>query len=329
MLVGLTYDLRDDYRALGLPEEDVLEFDSEETIAAIEGTLQALGYATRRIGRLQSLVSRLAQGERWDIVFNVAEGLSGSGREAAVPALLDSYGIPYTFSDPLTLCVTLDKAAAKKIVRHAGLPTPDFAVCAGAADLARVSLSFPLFVKPLSEGTGKGIGAKSLARSPEELRSAAEALIARFRQPVLVESFLPGREFTVGIAGTGPDARVLGVMEVVFGEKADGEIYGSLNKEECDTRVSYRLAEDATAREAAAVALASYRELGCRDAGRVDLRADAQGRVHFMEVNPLAGLHPGHSDLPILCRLAGIPYRDLLDAVMTSATKRCDLPRPG
>lgn len=322
MLIGMTYDLRDRYLGLGLGEEETAEFDSEETVAAIESGLGILGYDTERVGNLDDLVRALAGGRRWDMVFNIAEGLHGFGREAQVPALLDGYGIPYTFSDPLVLSLTLHKGMTKRVLRDLGVPTPDFAIVGAEDDLEHVGLEYPLFAKPVAEGTGKGISALSRIETPARLRAVCLSLIEAFQQPVLVERFLPGREFTVGILGTGDAARVLGVMEVILGGEAEADAYSYENKQKWEERVRYHLAADSTAFQAGETALRAWRGLGCRDAGRIDLRADAQGRPHFIEVNPLAGLHPGHSDLPILCRLAGMDYGDLLSGIMDSAVER-------
>ncbi len=322
MLVGLTYDLRQDYLALGFSEEEVAEFDSQATLDAIEKTLRSLGLRTDRVGNLRSLVERLAQGAKWDLVFNIAEGLHGFGRESQVPGLLDYYGVPYTFADPLTAALTLHKGMAKRVVRDSGVPTPDFAVVENEAQIAAVGLGFPLFAKPVAEGTGRGVNPASKANNREQLTAVCRELLARYQQPVLVETYLPGREFTVGILGTGDGAHSLGVMEVELLQSAEAEVYSYLNKEECESRVRYALVNDKQAVKAAEVALDAYRALGCRDAGRVDLRSDAAGLPQFMEINPLAGLHPEHSDLPILCTLAGITYRELIGGIVDSACRR-------
>lgn len=327
MKIGITYDLRQEYLALGYGEEETAEFDQPQTIEAIQETLQELGYSTVRIGNAQSLMARLLDGERWDLVFNIAEGLHGFGREALVPALLDAYCIPYTFSDPLVLTITLHKATAKRLVRDLGLPTPDFCVLDRAEDADAVELAYPLFLKPVAEGTGKGITEKSCVKSPQELREEAARLLEKYSQPVLVETFLPGREFTVGILGTGRNARVLGVMEVVLLEGAEAQVYSYKNKEECEKFVEYRLAGGTEAAEAAKLALQAWKGLACRDAGRVDLREGPDGRIQFLEVNPLAGLHPHHSDLPILCKMCNISYKELIQAIMESALSRAGLTR--
>ncbi len=322
MRLGITYDLREDYLSLGFGEEETAEFDRPDTIEAIDNALRALGHETDRIGHIRRLTERLAAGDRWDIVFNIAEGLKGFGREAQVPALLEAYGIPYTFSDPLVLAVSLHKGMAKRIIRDLGIPTPAFAVVETESDLAAVDLPYPLFAKPVAEGTGKGVTPASRITTPGALQEVCRTLLAQYSQPVLVETFLPGREFTVGILGTGKDAEAIGVVEVFLKEHAERDVYSYVNKERCEELVEYRLAVDRVAEMAKGTALAAWRGLGCRDAGRVDLRANGNGIPNFMEVNPLAGLHPEHSDLPILCTFVGISYRELIRKILHSSSQR-------
>ena len=323
MRVGLTYDLRDHYRAAGYGAEETAEFDSVETIEALAGALEGLGLSVDRIGTVRQLAQRLVAGDRWELVFNVAEGLKGVGREAQVPALLDAYDIPYTFSDPLVMALTLHKGMAKRVVRDSGVSTAPFAVVESLTDIGAIDLPFPLFAKPIAEGTGKGVTPASRVTSAAGLRKVCRQLLERFRQPVLVETFLPGREFTVGIIGTGRAAEPIAVMEVALNGRAEAGAYSYVNKEDCESRVIYRLADDADARAAGDVALTAWRALGCRDGGRVDLRSDAEGRPMFLEVNPLAGLHPTHSDLPIMCTLAGMSYGTLIGRIIESARRRC------
>lgn len=328
MKIGFVYDLRDDYRGLGLPEETIAEFDSTETIAAIERTLQHLGFEVDRIGHIKRLVERLSHGERWDFVFNIAEGLYGSGREAAVPALLDAYHIPYAFSGPVTMAMTLDKSLAKRIVRDAGIPTAPFALVALETDIKAIDLPYPLFVKPLAEGTGKGISSASHIENATVLTARCRELLQRFHQPVLVETYLPGREFTVGITGSGMEAQVIGVLEVILKDTAEPYAHSYDNKEQCETHVAYVLATDAEAERAASVALQAWRVLDCKDGGRIDVRSDVEGQPHFLEANPLSGLHPTHSDLPILATQAGIAYDGLMETMLRSAFRRYGLTWP-
>ena len=325
MRVGLTYDLKDDYLALGLGEHEVAEFDSEETIAALEGALTALGHEVERVGHVRALAARLVAGWRCDLVFNIAEGVTGFGRESQVPALLEAFEIPYTFSDPLVCALTLHKGMAKHVARGCGVPTPSFVLVTTAAEAAAVTLPLPWFAKPVAEGSSKGITAKSLVRSRAALVEVCAELLERYRQPVLVEEFLSGREFTVGILGTGGSARALATLEVMLLGGADQGVYSYRNKTQWQGLVDYRLLEAGPLRtEVENVALATWRCLGCRDAGRVDVRLDSAGRAQMIEVNPLAGLMPGYSDLPIMAELTGMSYGALIGEIVRCALARLD-----
>ena len=325
MTIGLTYDLRSEYLAMGFSEDETAEFDRDDTIEAIESALQTLGHRTERVGNAKQLAAALVEKRRWDMVFNIAEGLHGIGREAQVPALLDLYEIPYTFSDPLVMSLSLHKGMTKHVVRDAGVPTSDFIVVASVQDAGAISFDPPYFVKPVAEGTGKGVSPESIVQEREDLPEVCKRLITAYGQPVLVESFLPGREFTVAILGTGRKASSLGTMEVHLLSKAEQGIYSYVNKKLWEDRVKYELVlpdADSVVAEAEDVALKAWRVLGCRDAGRVDIRCDQQGAAMFIEVNPLAGIHPNHSDLPIICNLQGIPYVNLIERIVASAAHR-------
>jgi D-alanine-D-alanine ligase len=320
--IGLTYDLRDDYLKEGYGLEETAEFDLSDTIEAIETIILNNGYQADRIGNIKALTRRLATGDRWDLVFNIAEGMYGFGREAQVPALLEAYNIPYTFSDPLGNAVTLHKGFTKQILRDLGIPTPDFAIVSNTKDIDRISLPFPLFAKPVAEGTGKGITALSKITNRQNLQKVCKYLLKTFHQPVLVETYLPGREFTVGILGTGKDARALGVLEVILKPNAEKNAYSYENKEHYDRLVQYFLVNDDEAQKAMEISLMAWRGLDLRDAGRIDLRSNVHGVPHFMEVNSLAGLNPVRSDLPILCTKIGMSYHKLVSAIIKSALKR-------
>jgi D-alanine-D-alanine ligase len=322
MRVGITYDLRAEYLSQGYGEEETAEFDSLDTIDSIDEALRGLGHQTDRIGNIRSLTGRLAAGDRWDLVFNIAEGMYGFGREAQAPALLDAFAIPYTFSDPLVLAVALHKGFTKTLVAGLGVATPDFAVVGGDSDAAATGLGWPVIAKPVAGGTGAGISRSSKANNQHELTALCRKLLDQFEQPVLVETFLPGREFTVGILGTGRQARVIGVMEILLHDNAEPEVYSYANKRDYLTRVSYRLADEHIAGRAAELALRVWNGLGCRDAGRLDFRCDGSGNLNFLEINPLAGLHPVDSDLVILGRMVGISHHDLIRMIVSSAGER-------
>jgi D-alanine-D-alanine ligase len=285
--------------------------------------LAALGHDVLRIGHVRALAARLVANERWDLVFNIAEGVAGFGRESQVPALLEAYDVPYTFSDPLVCALTLHKGMAKHVARGCGVPTPDFEIVTTAAESAAVALPLPLFVKPVAEGTSKGVTSASVVTSRAALVDVCTNLLRVYRQPVLVERYLAGREFTVGVLGTGKGARALATLEVVLRDGADQGVYSFRNKAQWRELVSYILLEaSALRREVEDVALSTWRALGCRDAGRVDVRLDDEGRAQMLEVNPLAGLTPEHSDLPIMAALKGMEYRALIAEILCCTSTR-------
>jgi len=325
LIIGLTYDLRDDYLKEGYGLEETAEFDLPDTIEAIEKVILDNGFLADRIGNIKALTRRLAADNRWDLVFNISEGMHGFGREAQVPALLDAYNIPYTFSDPLGHAISLHKGMTKHVLRDLGIPTPAFALVNHAGDIDKVDLPFPLFAKPVAEGTSKGITAFSKINSREELHRNCKYILQTFKQPALVETYLPGREFTVGILGSGQDAKALGVIEVILKPAAEKDAYSYENKEHYESLVQYVLVDDEEAHRAREISLQVWRHLDLKDAGRVDLRSDAHGSPHFIEVNSLAGLNPKRSDLPILCNLLGISYHVLISSIIESALRRADI----
>lgn len=224
------------------------------------------------------------------------------------------------FPTPL-FAVTLDKGIAKKLVRSYGLPTPDFSVIEDLSQVKQVKLKYPLFAKPIAEGTGKGISSISLIETPAQLEKASKYLLDCYAQPVLVEEFLPGREFTVGVLGTGSNARALGIMEIEMLEDDKG-IYSYEAKENCEKVVRYSRYAGPLSGQLNDLAVKSYVGLQCRDAGRVDIRLDAQGQPSFLEVNPLPGLHPTHSDLPMIATQEGMSYPELIGEIIKSALER-------
>ncbi len=266
-----------------------------------------------------SLLRHLAAGKKWDLVFNIAEGLYGDGRESVVPAILDQYKIPYVFSGPVILGVSLNKYLTRLIVSAAGVPVSPGMLISSMDDIKKCKLEYPLFIKPVSEGTGKGINEKSMLNSPAELKEMAEWILKRFDQPALVEEYLPGREFTVGVIGTGDETVAIGGMEI---ECKDNLPYSIEFKENYQEFCKYIPMSKEYTDECKSVALQVWKALRAVDGGRVDVKADRNGRICFMEVNPLAGLHPVHSDLPILSRMSGIEYQTLMEMIMKATIKR-------
>jgi D-alanine-D-alanine ligase len=319
MKVGLTYDLRSWYLDRGYSMEDTAEFDKQETVDAIDGALRKMGFETESVGNSFQLIEALASGRRWDLVFNIAEGLYGDGRESVVPAILDQYRIPYVFSGPVIMGVSLNKYLTRLIVASAAVPVSPGMLITKVDEIKKCKLQYPLFIKPVSEGTGKGITEKSLLKKESDLKEMVEWILKRFDQAALVEEYLPGREFTVGVIGSGEEAQAIGGMEI---ECADNLPYSVEYKENYQQFCKYIPMNSDFAEESKTVALNVWKALGGVDAGRVDVKADRNGRICFMEVNPLAGLHPVHSDLPILSRMAGIEYQALMEMIINAALKR-------
>jgi D-alanine-D-alanine ligase len=320
MRIGLTYDLREGYLAQGFSDEEAGEFDVPETIDAVEAAIRQHGHEVERIGGIRALVPALAAGRSWPLVWNMCEGAYGIAREAQVPALLEAYAIPFVFSTADILVAAMDKSIAKLIVAAAGIPTPQFAVVRSARDLQAVKLPYPLFVKPLAEGTSKGVHETSKVETRAQLTAKCLEVLKTYRQPALVETFLPGREFTVGLLGSGAGARAIGVSEIRFLPGGDPSAYSYKNKMEAFDDLT--LATGPLADEAAAVALAAWRALGCRDAGRIDIRCDADGHPSFIECNPLAGLRPKWSELTQLASLVGMSYERLIGDILDEAIAR-------
>jgi D-alanine-D-alanine ligase len=319
MKVGLTFDLRSWYTDRGYSMDETAEFDKQETVDALESSLKRMGHETDPIGNAFQLIEALALGKRWDLVFNIAEGLYGDGRESVVPAILDQYRIPYVFSGPVIMGLSLNKHLAKLVVSEAGVPVSPGMTVAHLNDLNRIDLAYPLFVKPVSEGTGKGITRKSLVNSASELEPVVSWILQEFRQPALVEEYLPGREFTTGVVGSGEEAYVIGGMEVIC---SDNLPYSVEVKENYQKYCKYRPLDEDISEECKRVALGAWKALNAVDAGRIDLKADRNGRICFIEANPLAGLNPVHSDLPILARMYGIEYQKLMELIMGEAIRR-------
>lgn len=322
--IGFSYNMkRVDSKSVSDAEA---EYDSPETIEAIRSAIASLGHDVVQLEATPELPQKLVDA-KVDLVFNIAEGLSGRNREAQVPALCELVGVPYTGSDSATLALALDKALAKRILRQHDILTPDFQVMATGREKLAASLSqkFPLIVKPNAEGSSKGIASTGVVDDEAGLRAAVKELLERYRQPVLVEEYIAGREFTVGLLGD-KRPRVLPPMEICFKDKSKGRpIYDYDVKQEWQKHVYYECPPKLTKEEMKNVERAAretFIALDCRDVARVDLRMNAQGQVYVLEVNPLPGLTPEHSDLVLIGKAAGIDYRTLIAEILAGGLKR-------
>jgi D-alanine-D-alanine ligase len=380
--IGFVYNQKPDLPALRLEDGDpqsedeppssvssddqFAEWDSAETIAAVENALSALGEVVR-LEADADFPLRLRH-SRIDLAFNIAEGLRGPNREAHVPAICEFFGVPYSGSDPFTLSLCLDKARTKECLAWHGIPTARFAVARSrsstelhdilrgsattsapasattstfpvatsvTASAARRSLlRFPLFVKPVHEGSSKGITERNFCRDAQELETQVTLLLEKYEQPVLIEEYLPGAEFTCAVLGNGDAATVLPIVGMRYHALPDGAlpVYGyeakwlwdrpdnPLDIFECPARI-----DDTLRHSIEATVLATYRALGCRDWSRVDIRLDAAGVPNVVEVNPLPGILPDPADnscLPKAARAAGMSYDELIQACARHAAER-------
>ena len=340
MRIGLAYNEKPDATTLSdNPSDAFVEWDDASTITAVEQALRPFGEVLR-LEADSHFPKKLARA-RPDLVFNIAEGASGPNRESLVPAICELAGVPYTGSDPLTLGLALHKARAKEILAYRGVPTAPFAVIERPSDLERISLHFPLFVKPVAEGSSKGIFDNNLCRDPAQLRERTLFLLERYAQPVLVESYLPGAEYTIAILGNGDEARCLPIVELDFATLPAGAapVYGFEAKWIWDTAEQplaiFRCpaaVPQPLQREIERAALDAFRALGCRDWCRVDVRIDRFGVPNVVELNPLPGIIPDpsmNSCFPKAARTVGIGYEALIQTVARLAWRRVtgrDLP---
>jgi D-alanine-D-alanine ligase len=306
-------------------EQDVeAEYDSPKTLQAIREAITSYGHEVVDLEATSDLPIQLASAPV-DVVFNIAEGFKGRNRESQVPALLELLDIPYTGSDPAALSVSLDKALAKRMVRTHGILTPGYLVMQTGKERLPKELGFPLIVKPVAEGTSKGVTKKSVVRDEAELRDVAREMIGKYRQAALAEEYISGREFTVGLLGE-RRPRVLPPMEIVFLDQADPTpIYSFEMKQDWSDQIRYEVPARLTERELDRLEKAArecFAALGCRDVARIDFRMDADGRIFFIETNPLPGLAPGWSDLVLIAQAAGIDYRGLIGEILSFAIRR-------
>jgi D-alanine-D-alanine ligase len=261
-----------------------------------------------------------------DIVFNIAEGTGGRGREAQIPAIMNFLGIPYAGSDETTLAIALDKALAKRLLATHRIRTPKYRIVSGDAKKWSSRFTFPAIVKPNAEGSSKGISDAAIVRNGEELRKLVSNNIRLYKQDMLIEEYIGGREFTVGIVGNGDETKVFAPMEIVYLDRKNPfniysynvkQNYKELIKYECPAKISPE-----TEREIMDTARKIFDALSCKDFSRIDFRLSPDGLLYFIEINPLPGLAPGYSDFPMLAEFSGVPYAKLVRSIMNSALKR-------
>ena len=324
-LVGIIFNCKRNTNG-EIPDAEA-EYDSMDTVHAIRDALASFGIQSVLLECDETLSEKLKTAHI-DIAFNIAEGRSGRGREAETPALLNLLGIPFTGSDETTLCVALDKALCKRLLSTYRIRTPRSRAFVKEGDIRAGGLRFPLIVKPNAEGSSKGIPDACVASDKVELRALVSRSLKLYGGPVLAEEYIAGREFTVGLLGNGEALRVFPPMEIVFRKNTDRDyrIYSFGVKQDYQNFVDYECPARLTRaqeEEMTKTARRVYEALGCRDFARVDFRLSDDGRLYFIEVNPLPGLAPGYSDYPMLAEFSGVPYKELVYSVLNAGLSRC------
>ncbi len=341
MKVALLYNQKPDIQS-GTDKyasDEYAEWDNPETIDAVAAALSETHHVIKidcHPNRLREIIETLER-EKPDICFNIAEGAGAVSREAQVPALLEMLGLKYTASDPMTLCITLDKARTKEILAYHNIPTPAFHLVSSLRDIEpvlAVEKKFPLIVKPLHEGSSKGIFERSVVSTNDDLKAQLMEVLTQYRQPALIEEFLSGREFTVALLGNGESVEVLPIVELTFDHLPHGSkrIYSYEAKWLWDNPQNpvevFHCPAPLTPpleKSIAKICQRAFAALRCRDWARIDVRLDEYDNPYIIEVNPLPGILPNpdeHSCFPMAARQAGLSYNQLINRVLNEALQR-------
>jgi D-alanine-D-alanine ligase len=347
--IAVIANIKDDTqpRPEGVPPDAFADFDHIETVNAIRAALETDGHQTVFLHADADLPYALRE-VKPDICFNIAEGQGGDAREAQVPALLELLRIPYTGSRVLTNGISLDKTLTKRIWRDRRLPVAPFQEFTTGDEPLRPELKFPLFVKPAREGTGMGVDLKAIVKNEKEMRERVAYIIHTYHQPALVETFLPGREFTVGILGR-PDAKLYSrhpewyekdgfhrfpVLELDSSRSVTPNVYSQASKSKeigeegapdytCPANIDPELEK-----KLKHFALRAHQLIYALDISRTDIRLDEEGNPRLMEINTLPGLTPDYSDLCLQAKAEGIRYEDLILEILYLGASRWGMIAP-
>jgi len=329
MKIALAYNLKKKDETK--PADYFSEFDSEETINAISSVLKKKGHTIDLVNVEQPNLFSYFKKNRIDMVFNIAEGKGGKFRESEIPAILDYLDIPYTGSNTFSLALALNKAFTKKILKAENIPTPRFQVFSKENVELDPSLKFPLIVKPNYEGSAKGINASNVVNDKESLFIKIREIRESYKQEVLVEEFIDGKELTVGILENGK-VTILPILEIDFSTcKKSGEYFYSWRMKEFQGNEEFGLVptfhcparlDKETEELVKEVALRTHQAVGCYDISRTDIRLSRDGTPYVLEINPLPGLNPKESNFPIMAYAAGMKYEDIIEAILVSASER-------
>lgn len=327
--VGLAYNLKTGNKTLN--EDDEADFDDIKTVLQIKEAIETTGSTVVLMEATDNFVKVLTENPV-DIVFNIAEGLRGRGREAQIPALLNLLGIPFTGSDETTLGIGLDKALTKRVVMSENIHTPKFQLFSSSKEKLKKKLTFPLIIKPNAEGSSKGISDFSVAYNEDDLYSLINKTFNNYSCSMLIEEYIKGREFTVGIIGNKENIQVLPIMEIIFRDKEKNinNLYSYRVKKESETSIFCECPANIGPKlEKSIIRMAKkvYETLDCKDVARIDLRVDENTDIpYFIEINPLPGLVDDYSDLVVISKQSGITYNELIIRILNEALVRNNLP---
>lgn len=321
--VGLTYNLK---KGIKSEIEDIeAEYDSMETVLAIRDAIERLNCRVELFEADNNIFQKL-QSTKIDIVFNIAEGIAGRGREAQIPAILNYLKIPFTGSDETTLCLSLDKALTKRLLATYKIKTPKYQLFYSENTKLDSKMKFPLIVKPNAEGSSKGIWDFAIVWSISELKQLVDKNFKMYNQTMLVEEFISGREFTVGVAGNGNETVVFPPMEICYKNRdRKDNIYSYNVKKNYKEYIEYicpPILDKDIQNKMTAAACKIFMVLECRDFSRIDFRMSEEGEIYFIEINPLPGLAPGYSDYPMIAQFNNIEYDTIIKVILNSALKR-------
>ena len=327
-MIGITYDLKSDWQGShDDPIDAAAELDGHKTIECLKTALEAGGHKVVLIGGARQLIDLVSSGNlKVDIVLNISEGFKGRNRESQVPAILDLYSIPFIGADALTLGVTLDKVVAKKCFIADGIPTARYFKATLEDNLFELNtIGFPLFVKTLHEGTSKGITQNSRVENFQQLKTQVERICRNYRQPALVEEFIKGTEFTVGVIGNNPPKPMPVVQYAIAGQTSLGNEFYSYSHvvERSVEYICPAPIDEALARLLQDLAVRAYKSVDCRDFGRVDFRVDEEGKPYVLEINPLPNLSP--DDVFVLfAKAKGMSYNQIINKIVDEALMRVE-----
>ena len=335
MNIAFCFNLKHTQPSKNYSAQKEADFDPPETIDGIAKTLEAGGHNVIRIEADQkSYLEFLKNRENIKIVFNISEGLHGEAREAQIPSILEMLKIPYTHSGPMAQAISLDKRMTKVVLSYAGIPTPKFQLIRKRSDRINPDLKFPLIVKPNNEGSSIGIFNENLVYDELKLTERIEWLIHQFKEPVLIEEYIDGREFTVSVLGNEPP-HVLPIVEqnfAIFPENmphfASFEAKWMFEDELPDPKEAYFCPADISKhlkKKLEEISLLVYKALDCKDVARLDFRVDKNENVYFIELNTLPGMDPDPqhiSYLPIAARTAGFTYEGMVNTILNEAIRR-------